>query len=113
MYGGGRFFFVFVFLFFCLFVCLFVLLYFLTFTGAWRDCSLVKRTCCSYKGPKFGFQHPHSGSQPCVAAVLWDLTSFPDLHKHRHVYVLHIHIDRQTDRQADRHADKAHICLWA
>lgn len=48
--------------------------------GGWRDGSADKSTSCSYKGPGFGSQHPHtcseqpmSGSQGCRALfrLLW------------------------------------------
>ena len=32
----------------------------------WRDCSVVKSTNCSSKGPEFKSQQPHGGSQPSV-----------------------------------------------
>lgn len=31
-----------------------------------QDCSGVKSTDCSHRGPGFSFQHPHNGSQPLV-----------------------------------------------
>lgn len=39
----------------------------------WRVSSRVKSTCCSYKGPGLGFQHPHGLSQASITLVPGDL----------------------------------------
>lgn len=33
-----------------------------TISQGWRDDSVVKNTCCSCRGPRFGSWHPHGGS---------------------------------------------------
>lgn len=35
----------------------------------WGDGSGLKSICCSGRGPKISFQHPHGGSQPNVTPV--------------------------------------------
>jgi hypothetical protein len=48
--------------------------YLKTLLLGWRDCSVVKSTDCSSRGPEFNSQHPHGGSQPCVIgshALFW------------------------------------------
>jgi hypothetical protein len=42
----------------------------------WRDGSVVKSTCCSCRGPRFGSQHSCGCSQPSVTSVSVDLTPF-------------------------------------
>jgi hypothetical protein len=40
----------------------------------WGDCSAVKSTDCSSRGPEFKSQKPHGGSQPSVMrydALFW------------------------------------------
>jgi len=37
--------------------------------GGWRDSSVVKNTCCFYKGPRFSSRHPHDSSQPPITPV--------------------------------------------
>jgi hypothetical protein len=32
--------------------------------SGWRDGSVAQSVCCSCKGPGFGSQHSHGGSQP-------------------------------------------------
>jgi len=42
--------------------------------AGWRDCSVVKSTDCSSRGPEFNSQQPHGGSQPPVMrsdALFW------------------------------------------
>ena len=57
-----------------------------------RDCSVVRCTGCSSRGPRFDSQHPHDGSQPSVTLVPGDLmpssgiqgttcTWYPEIHK--------------------------------
>lgn len=45
----------------------------------WRDDAAVKSSCCSYKGSRFSFYYPHSGSQLSVTSVLEDSTPSSDL----------------------------------
>ena len=47
-----------------------------------RDGSVVKRTGCACRGPRFSPQHPHVGSQPSITPVPGDLVTFSGLEGH-------------------------------
>lgn len=47
-----------------------------TIIGGWRHGSMVKRPCCSYKGPRMSYQHLNGGSLPLIASVPGDLMPF-------------------------------------
>lgn len=49
----------------------------------WRDGSVVKNACCSYKGPRFGAHQPHIGSQPSLSPVPGHLMSSSDIRGHQ------------------------------
>ena len=38
----------------------------------WGDSSAVRSICCSYRGPRFSFQHLHGDSQPSATPILGD-----------------------------------------
>jgi hypothetical protein len=60
---------------------------------------MAKNTGCSYRGPKFESQHPHSSLQPSVTPVPGDPTFSSDFHWHQahmwHTY-LHTHKTHNT-----------------
>lgn len=49
----------------------------------WGDGSVIKHTGCSYRGPRFDSQYPHSGSQPFVTSVPEDLMPDSGFHGHQ------------------------------
>lgn len=49
----------------------------------WKDGSVVKNTCCSYRGHGFKSQHPSDGSEPSIIPVPDDLMPSSDLQGHQ------------------------------
>lgn len=65
------------------------------FTRGRRDSSEVKSSFCSCRGPRFGPQNPHGGSQPPVIPVLRDLISSSDI-EGSSMHAVHIYTPRHT-----------------
>ena len=57
--------------------------------------SAVKSSCCSCRGPGFGSQQPHGGSQPSLAPV-WGGFKVPWASGAPGVYMVCMHIHRQS-----------------
>lgn len=66
-------------------------------TRGWINGSTFERIVCYHRGPEFGSQYSHGGSQPSVTPVSGDLTS-SGLLRHAHV--------TQTHMQANIHTHK-------
>lgn len=49
----------------------------------WKDGSVVKTTGCSYRGLRFGSQHPHNIVQPFIILVPGALTPSSGLLRHQ------------------------------
>lgn len=70
--------------------------------ASWRDGSMVKNACCSYRGARFSFKHPHGGSKPPITSILGDQCPFwppqaPRTHMvHVHTCMQAIHSDTQS-----------------
>ena len=51
--------------------------------GGEEDDLVVKITCCSHRGPRFGTYHPQSDSEPSLISVLCNFTIPSDLPEHQ------------------------------